>query len=47
MSRYCPVLKRKVVYLDCLECEDKQCEKRQENTQDNKQDSQNLTKNKK
>lgn len=26
MSKYCPVLKRKVVYLDCLECEEKPCE---------------------
>lgn len=44
MSKYCPILKRKVIYLDCLECEDKQCEKKQENNQDNKQHNQNLTK---
>lgn len=25
MSKYCPVLQRKVVYLDCMECEDKPC----------------------
>lgn len=23
MAKYCPVLKRRVVYLECLECEDK------------------------
>lgn len=27
MSKYCPILKRKVVYLECLECEDKICKK--------------------
>ena len=47
MSKYCPILKRKIIYLDCLECEDKQCEKKQENNQDYKQDYQNFTKNKK
>ena len=26
MSKYCPVQKRKVVYLDCQECEDRVCE---------------------
>ena len=26
MSKYCPLLERNVVYLDCLECEDKICE---------------------
>ena len=26
MSKFCPILNRKVVYLDCLECDDKQCE---------------------
>ena len=26
MAKYCPILNRKVVYLDCLECDDKQCE---------------------
>lgn len=25
MSQYCPLLKRNVVYLECLECEDKVC----------------------
>lgn len=25
MSRYCPVLKRNVVYLVCLECEEEEC----------------------
>lgn len=24
MAKYCPVLKEKVLYLECLECEDKQ-----------------------
>ena len=27
MAKFCPILNRKVVYLDCLECDDKQCEK--------------------
>ena len=26
MAKFCPILNRKVVYLDCLECDDKQCE---------------------
>lgn len=28
MAKYCPVYKIKVVYLDCLECEDKLCKKK-------------------
>ena len=24
MSKYCPVLKKKVVYLECIDCEDKE-----------------------
>ena len=27
MSKYCPIVKGKVVYLECLECDDKVCEK--------------------
>lgn len=27
MSRYCPILERNVVYLDCLDCDEKLCEK--------------------
>lgn len=27
MSKYCPVIKQKVLYLTCLECEDRVCEK--------------------
>ena len=27
MSRFCPVIGRRVVYLECLECEEKECEK--------------------
>lgn len=26
MSKYCPLLGRKVVYLECQECEEKVCE---------------------
>lgn len=26
MSKYCPLLGRKVVYLECQECEDRVCE---------------------
>lgn len=29
MSKFCPTLKRKVIYLDCLECEEKLCEESQ------------------
>ena len=25
MSRYCPIYKRNVVYLNCLECDTKEC----------------------
>lgn len=25
MSKYCPIHKRNVVYLDCLECDTKEC----------------------
>jgi hypothetical protein len=27
MSKYCPILERNVVYLDCLDCDEKLCEK--------------------
>lgn len=30
MSKYCPIIKRKVVYLDCLECEDRQCDRKKQ-----------------
>ena len=26
MARYCPILEERVVYLTCLECEEKKCE---------------------
>ncbi len=26
MSKLCPILNEKVVYLECLECEDKECQ---------------------
>lgn len=25
MSKYCPIINGKVVYLECLECEEKKC----------------------
>lgn len=25
MAKYCPIIKKKVLYLTCLECEDKPC----------------------
>ena len=28
MSKYCPIVGHTVVYLDCLECEERVCEKR-------------------
>lgn len=33
MSKYCPLLGRKVVYLECQECEDKVCEQAGTKTQ--------------
>lgn len=27
MSKYCPLLNRKVVYLECTDCDEKICEK--------------------
>ena len=27
MAKFCPILNRIVVYMTCLECDDKQCEK--------------------
>ncbi len=26
MSKFCPIRKEKVIYLECLECEDRECE---------------------
>lgn len=37
MAKYCPILDRKVVYLDCLECDDKQCENSKQK-QENKEE---------
>jgi hypothetical protein len=31
MSKYCPLLERNVVYLDCLECDERICEEKVEN----------------
>lgn len=25
MAKYCPIRERKVLYLDCVECEEKEC----------------------
>lgn len=30
MSKYCPLLNRRVVYLECNECEDKACNQKTE-----------------
>ena len=37
MARYCPLTNTRVVYLDCLECENKVCEKR-ESSEDKKEE---------
>lgn len=29
MARFCPLVNRRVVYLDCLECENKVCKNKQ------------------
>ena len=26
MGKYCPIVKRKVTYLDCMECDERKCE---------------------
>lgn len=28
MAKFCPVQNRKVLYLECLECEEKECRKK-------------------
>ena len=33
MAKFCPITNSKVVYLNCLECEDKICEKEKEKKQ--------------
>lgn len=33
MAKFCPVRKRKVLYLDCLECEEQNCVSQQNNTE--------------
>lgn len=30
MSTFCPIIQHKVTYLDCQECEDKECMKKKE-----------------
>lgn len=35
MSQYCPLLKRNVVYLECLECDNKVCKEEYEDINSN------------
>ena len=48
MSKYCPILKRKTVYLDCLECEYKtKCNRNKQDKnkkKESKKDSPNFAK---
>lgn len=37
MAIYCPIIKKKTIYLDCLECEDKICKNKQQNKSDKKE----------
>lgn len=32
MAKYCPILNQKVVYLTCLECEEKLCKQVEQNS---------------
>ena len=36
MAKFCPILNHSVVYLTCLECEDKLCEQTDKNNKKNK-----------
>ncbi len=37
MSKFCPITKEKVLYLECLECDTKMCKRQiKENTKDKK-----------
>ena len=45
MAIFCPVLKRKVVYLTCQECEDKLCRKEKESEAIKQTESKNTMKN--
>lgn len=35
MAKYCPITNSYVLYLDCLECEEKECENEKENIEEN------------
>ena len=35
MSKFCPITNSKVVYLECLDCEEKLCEKSVKNDTEN------------
>lgn len=39
MSVYCPLYKREVVYLTCLECETKECENEEETIKEETKES--------
>lgn len=38
MSKFCPIMQRRVVYLDCLECEEKKECKTEENLEKKKEE---------
>ena len=39
MAKFCPIRNAKVVYLECLECEEKGCQKLKKRTSDNSSDN--------
>jgi hypothetical protein len=39
MSKFCPIQNRKVVYIDCIECEDKICKNNKSQKPPQKQQS--------
>lgn len=41
MSVYCPIVKRKVPYIFCEDCDDKPCKKTKTKPQENKKPSRN------
>lgn len=43
MAIYCPAINEKVLYLTCLECEDKICKQKTDKIQDNSLNEKNKT----
>lgn len=37
MAKYCPIIKEKVIYTTCLECDDKKCRREKSNGKEKKE----------